>query len=427
MRKIYLSFLFIIINICLFAQSPSWNFGAEKGYAWLQGEVEPTSGFGFEFYVDKPFTSFLSIRLNVGMGLTQGMDKDGSTNWLNHSVWNGTRNATLNYSSATIDTVFNNFQTSYQEANLQAIFTFSQLKALNNQSPFDGFILGGIGLMRYSVAIDAANAESKIYDFSKIGEYSASDDFQKISNIRSLMDGTFETNVSENPQIAPLFQVGGGLSWKISKHMRLALSHRVAFLLTDELDSYQWNANNQLNNTNDIHHYTTIGIQYALIPKAKSSKIIEPIEPKEKVQPEPKPEPVIDTPDIVVDSPEILFEREKARLVVERVFDNLEFETNKAIIKNSSHQTLDELALVLKSNKTWKLRITGHTDNVGNAQANKELSRRRAEAVRDYLANQGVNITRFLVSWKGEEEPVADNNTAAGRQKNRRVELEIVF
>jgi len=112
--------------------------------------------------------------------------------------------------------------------------------------------------------------------------------------------------------------------------------------------------------------------------------------------------------------------------VVRRAFDNLEFETDKALIRPVSYTPLNELAALLSEHPTWKLRITGHTDNMGTAEWNMDLSRRRAEAVRDYISNRGITSDRFLVFWYGEERPIADNNTTAGRQRNRRVEMEIV-
>ena len=75
----------------------------------------------------------------------------------------------------------------------------------------------------------------------------------------------------------------------------------------------------------------------------------------------------------------------------------------------------------------WKIKIAGHTDSQGKAQSNLILSKKRAEAVRDFLVQRGVATDRIIVQYYGEEKPVADNNTAEGRQKNRRVEMEIIF
>lgn len=113
--------------------------------------------------------------------------------------------------------------------------------------------------------------------------------------------------------------------------------------------------------------------------------------------------------------------------VLKTAFDNLEFEVGKDIIMAGSFLSLDELAEILIKKATWKLEISGHTDNVGDDQSNLILSKKRAEAVRNYLASKGVQIERFSVFYYGETKPISDNTTAEGRQKNRRVEMKIVF
>lgn len=113
--------------------------------------------------------------------------------------------------------------------------------------------------------------------------------------------------------------------------------------------------------------------------------------------------------------------------VLQTAFDNLEFETAKAIIRTKSYPSLNKLAEVLKQKPNWELQLSGYTDNVGNARANLLLSKRRAQAVKDYLIGQGIEEKRLHVLYFGEKDPVASNSTAAGRQQNRRVEMEIIF
>ncbi len=112
--------------------------------------------------------------------------------------------------------------------------------------------------------------------------------------------------------------------------------------------------------------------------------------------------------------------------VVKKAFDNLEFATGKDIIKPESLASLDELAQLMKKYPGWKLKIEGHTDNVGVRAKNVELSKKRAEAVKKYISSKGISPTRFEVKWYGPDRPVAPNDTEEGRQKNRRVEMTIV-
>ena len=113
--------------------------------------------------------------------------------------------------------------------------------------------------------------------------------------------------------------------------------------------------------------------------------------------------------------------------VLKTAFDNLEFEVAKDIILAGSFNSLDELAGVLMKKPSWKLEITGHTDNAGDDASNLILSKKRAEAVKTYLSSKGIDIGRFVIQYYGETKPIADNSTSEGRAKNRRVEMKVVF
>ena len=111
---------------------------------------------------------------------------------------------------------------------------------------------------------------------------------------------------------------------------------------------------------------------------------------------------------------------------IKYAFDNLEFETGKDKIKQHSFISLDGLAKLLVD-KGYGLQIDGHTDNVGKADMNMELSLKRANAVKTYLMGKGVNGSKLETAGYGLTRPIADNNTAAGRQKNRRVEMSVIY
>jgi outer membrane protein OmpA-like peptidoglycan-associated protein len=113
--------------------------------------------------------------------------------------------------------------------------------------------------------------------------------------------------------------------------------------------------------------------------------------------------------------------------ILRTAFENLEFETGKAIIKASSFDELNELAKLLIRKTDWTLIISGHTDNVGKPASNLLLSKNRAVAVQKYLNSQGVELKRLKPEWFGQTRPAATNTTPEGRQKNRRVEMTIVF
>ena len=101
------------------------------------------------------------------------------------------------------------------------------------------------------------------------------------------------------------------------------------------------------------------------------------------------------------------------------------FAFNSDEIQSTAGENLKELAASLNRYPDSQLLIVGHTDNVGDDAYNQGLSERRANSAAAYLAAQGVARTRVATSGKGEAEPVATNDTDAGRQQNRRVEVAI--
>ena len=104
---------------------------------------------------------------------------------------------------------------------------------------------------------------------------------------------------------------------------------------------------------------------------------------------------------------------------------NVQFEKNKDKLLRSSIPQINELAAYLMENKEIEAEIIGHTDADGDAEANRILSQKRAEAVRQYLIRNGVEANRVKATGKGEAEPVTDNSTAEGRAMNRRVEVKL--
>ncbi|MEX0706786.1 MAG: OmpA family protein [Woeseia sp.] len=101
------------------------------------------------------------------------------------------------------------------------------------------------------------------------------------------------------------------------------------------------------------------------------------------------------------------------------------FESNSDRLLGGAEQVLDDAAATLVKNPTINVEVAGHTDSDGAAAYNESLSERRARTVRDYLASRGVDMNRMTVRGYGEAQPIADNNTAAGKAQNRRVVLRI--
>lgn len=132
---------------------------------------------------------------------------------------------------------------------------------------------------------------------------------------------------------------------------------------------------------------------------------------------------------ITIKSPEVLKEeiREEVQEALNKVieFDNIEFQSNTAIILDESFNLLDETAVILTENSDLSVEIGGHSDSAGNEDYNIGLSQRRADAVLIALVNRGVERSRLLAVGYGSSQSIADNDTDEGKQKNRRVEFKI--
>ncbi len=119
--------------------------------------------------------------------------------------------------------------------------------------------------------------------------------------------------------------------------------------------------------------------------------------------------------------------KKKEQEIINTAFSNLEFATAKSTILKSSYASLDRLAELMNNKPQFRLLIEGHTDNVGREVANMSLSQNRALAVKSFLVAKGVKASRIDTKWYGETRPIADNKTAKGRAKNRRVEMTVIF
>jgi outer membrane protein OmpA-like peptidoglycan-associated protein len=116
--------------------------------------------------------------------------------------------------------------------------------------------------------------------------------------------------------------------------------------------------------------------------------------------------------------------RDTARGLIVNLPDIL-FDFNKATLRSQAREVISRIAGILMVARGFRLKVEGHTDSVGSEEYNLELSGKRAQSVRDYLVSAGVSSDLIATQGLGESSPIADNSTAEGRQKNRRVEIVI--
>jgi OmpA-OmpF porin, OOP family len=140
-------------------------------------------------------------------------------------------------------------------------------------------------------------------------------------------------------------------------------------------------------------------------PPPKPAAAPPPPPPAPKPAPAPAPKPVT----------------EKVTFAADVFFD-----FDKSVLKPEGKAKLDDLVSKLKGINLEVIIAIGHTDSIGSEAYNQKLSVRRAEAVKAYLVSKGIEPNRIYTEGKGKSQPIADNRTAEGRAKNRRVEIEVV-
>lgn len=123
------------------------------------------------------------------------------------------------------------------------------------------------------------------------------------------------------------------------------------------------------------------------------------------------------------DKVKVFSTNEKIEVNQRFILNNILFDFDKSTLRPSSFPELLKVVNILVKNPSYKIEISGYTDNIGNKSYNIDLSKRRAEAVAKYLTSKGIDNGRIVFLGKGSNDPIATNETDAGRQKNRRVEF----
>ncbi|NML61226.1 OmpA family protein [Massilia sp. RP-1-19] len=194
-------------------------------------------------------------------------------------------------------------------------------------------------------------------------------------------------------------KVGLGLEYKLSE----------ALAVRGEVERYR--VNDAVSNRGEVD-LLSLSLVYKL-GRPAAAPVVAPAA-------EPMPAPVVETPP-PTPQPEPVAVSEKVTFAAETLFD-----FDKSVVKQDGKAALDDLLARLQGMNTEVMIAIGHTDSVGSDAYNEKLSLRRAAAVKAYLVSKGLDPARVYTEGKGETQPLADNATAEGRAKNRRVTVEVV-
>jgi OOP family OmpA-OmpF porin len=172
----------------------------------------------------------------------------------------------------------------------------------------------------------------------------------------------------------------------------------------------------------------SVSVPLSIFKAKKKAPAPAVVVPEPVVIPEPeKPAPVVEKPCYTIEEMKELI-KEKKEIIGKKIcaFEQITFEFGKSDLTKPSKNYLDEIVELMRKNSVLKITVNGHTDNVGTAEYNLNLSKTRAKVVYDYLVKSGISSSRLDYRYYGLTKPIVDNDTEEGRAINRRVEFEII-
>jgi OOP family OmpA-OmpF porin len=404
-------------------QLSTWSIGVNAG---VLSPISPLGGkndfsnwksnLGYGFYIKKQFTPYFSLRLDGIGGKLKGDNAEPFKSGVINSSSVSAFETDLTYSGS-----------------LNAVVNLFNIDMFKKESAIQLYTSVGAGIAGYKVKTAAGGALTE-----------------------------YEGGKTQKDLIIP---VGLGAKFKLADKLNLDLGWTVNFVDDDNLDGVY-------RNDNDKYNYAYAGLEFAL---GKAEKQLawhnpvaltydEAVQAKQtasalkgeldaqkaenaalKLQvndllkdtdgdgvadkldkcPGTQAGTVVDGSGCPLKVPapvEKVIITEADRKVVADAIKNLEFDLGKATIRQKSYTTLNRVAALLIE-KNFSLKLAGHTDNTGSNALNMRLSKDRAESVKAYLVSQGANASRIEATGYGENQPIASNKTAAGRQQNRRVEF----
>ncbi|MBB5636454.1 OOP family OmpA-OmpF porin [Pedobacter cryoconitis] len=407
-------------------QFSTWSIGVNAGVLTPTSPLgghndfsKNSSNLGYGLYIKKQFTPYFSLKLDGIRGKLKGD---------NSKSFNDGKGAAIVGGNTAFETQLN------YAASLSAEVNMFNIDMFRKQDALQLFVTGGAGLAGYKPKVTNASGTSEYPKDVKeliipVGLGARFKVSEKVNfNLGwsvYFVDGDNLDGTRRGPRHSDKFNyASAGLEFALGKGKQLAFHNPVAATYDEALQAK--NLANSLKSDLDAQKSENAKLRTEMSDLLRDTDGDGVADKLDKCPNTPSGT-VVDgagcplvTPAPVVTEKVIITEAD--RKVVKQAIKDLEFDLAKATIRAKSYPSLNRVANLLVT-KNFSLKLAGHTDNTGSADLNMRLSKDRAESVKAYLVSQGANASRIEATGYGKNQPIATNKTAAGRQKNRRVEF----
>ena len=258
-----------------------WEIGVKGGLFGVSGDVpSKLLSPGFGVHIRKALGYLFSLRLEYMYGIGKGLNWNPSGNFVNNTAW--TSNG---YTQANSPRVFYNYRTNVQDLSLEGIFTLNNVRFHKAKSNLSIYALLGIGLATYDTKVNALNGSTR-YNFAGITGAGIHENRKDVlDQLENLLDDDYETPAenfgTRRPKLGgkdliPVGHIGGGIAFRLSPRINLALEDRFTITRSDLIDGQRWqeqvNGNPVLTSDYDAYNYFTVGLNFNV-----GSKAVEPL------------------------------------------------------------------------------------------------------------------------------------------------------
>jgi len=280
-----------------------WEIGIKGGMFRVSGDVASQFAPGFGIHVRKAFGYVFSMRLGYMYGIGKGLDWTSNGNFAKNTAWGanlpagqkynaplavngpgGVRTITGSNGAGPIESIYYNYKTKVQDLTLDGVFTLNNIRFHKSKTGISFYGFGGIGASIYDTKVNALNGSTK-YNFSSIAGNVYKDRKDTRKALKNMMDKSYETPAENQGERRPkLFgdtfkpsgSFGGGVAFKLSKRINLAVEDRVTIIKDDLLDGQRWQeqawGDAVLTSDFDSYNFLSVGLNFNL-----GAKSVEPL------------------------------------------------------------------------------------------------------------------------------------------------------